>query len=72
MAFDMEGHKVTETRIEEAYKGNYHLHAVIDGKPCKYVIRIGTEDHSLISSSGMSRIPENLMKSLIGKYLLKH
>lgn len=56
------GHTVSSIRIEQAYKGNYHLLAVIDGKECKYVIGKNREEFSMIENTGISNLtPEQLL-----------
>jgi serine/threonine-protein kinase HipA len=58
----LDGHTVSSIRIEQAYKGNYHLLAVIDGKECKYVIGKNREEFSMIENTGISNLtPEQLL-----------
>ncbi|MDE7456042.1 MAG: type II toxin-antitoxin system HipA family toxin [Prevotella sp.] len=69
-AFSIDGHEVTATHVEAAYKGNYHLLATIDGCQLKYVLRTGTDEHEAITSKGLSNLTENELKPLVEKYLL--
>lgn len=69
-SFNAEGHTVTNAHIEEAYKGNYHLLANIDGRECKYILRAGTDEHSFISMKGLSNVSEEEIQALVTKYLL--
>jgi serine/threonine-protein kinase HipA len=62
------GIKISEPRIEQAYKGNYHLLATIDGHPHKYIIRAGTRDYSMINKSGITHISQTTIRKLIKKY----
>ena len=64
------GHIVEDAHIEAAYKGNYHLHATIDGKAYKYILRMGTQDHNELTETGLSNLTEEMMKELVSRYLL--
>lgn len=64
------GHNIEDAYIEAAYKGNFHLHATIDGKAYKYILRIGTQDHNEITETGLSNLTEEKMKELVSRYLL--
>ena len=46
---DADGRKIENARLEQQYKGNYHLLATIDGKERKYVIRKKTAEHDEIA-----------------------
>lgn len=64
------GHEIKDAHIEAAYKGNYHLHATIDGKSYKYILRMGTQEHNDITETGLSNLSEALMKELVCRFLL--
>ena len=64
------GHTIEDAHIEAAYKGNYHLHATIDGKAYKYILRMGTQDHNELTETGLSNLTEEMMKELIDRYLI--
>lgn len=66
---DADGRKVENARIEQQYKGNYHLLATIDGKERKYVIRKKTVEHEEISRMGMAILPYEYLRELVSKYL---
>lgn len=66
---DADGRKVENARIEQQYKGNYHLLATIDGKERKYFIRKKTVEHEEISRMGMAILPDEYLKELVSKYL---
>lgn len=66
----LHGHTVENMRIEEAYKGNYHLYADIDGKERKYVIGKNKEAYSLIEEIGSANLTTEQLKTLIEQYLL--
>ena len=66
---DGEGRKIENARLEQQYKGNYHLLATIDGKERKYVIRKKTAEHDEISRTGIANLPEGCLKELVSKFL---
>ena len=66
---DTDGRKIENARLEQQYKGNYHLLAIIDGKERKYVIRKKTPEHDNISSMGIDNLPEDYLKQLISRFL---
>lgn len=66
---DESGRQVENVRIEQQFKGNYHLFATIDGKERKYVIRKRAEDHETISQTGISNLSADYLKALVSKYL---
>ena len=66
---DAEGRKIENARLEQQYKGNYHLLATIDGKERKYVIRKKTAEHDEISRTGIANLPEGYLKELVSKFL---
>ncbi len=68
--FEVEGRNIENARIEQQYKGNYHLLATIDGKERKFVIRKKTAEHEEISCVGTANLPDGFLKDLVSKYLL--
>ena len=66
----IEGHEVSALRIEQAYKGNLHLLATIEGNEVKYIIRKGTPEHENILAKGVINLTEEEMTQLTVKYLL--
>lgn len=66
---DADGRKVENARIEQQYKGNYHLIATIDGKERKFVIHKKTAEHEEISRIGIANLPGEYLKELVSKYL---
>lgn len=69
-SFIIDGHTVSGIQMIEAYKGNYHLEAKIDGKPSRYIIRKGTVEHKSISSKGLANISRDYMRNLVKACLL--
>lgn len=66
---DADGRKIENTRLEQQYKGNYHLLATIDGKDRKFVIRKKTPEHDEISKMGTNNLPEEYLRQLVSRYL---
>lgn len=57
------GHSIRNLRIEQAYKGNYHLLADIDGRERKFVIGKNKEEFALIEKTGIANLTaEQLME----------
>ena len=58
------GHSVSNIRIEQTYKGNFHLLATIDGKERKYVIGKNREAFSLIEKTGIANLTTEQLKAM--------
>ncbi len=58
------GHSVSGIRIEQAYKGNFHLLATIDGKERKYVIGKNKEEFRLIETTGIANLTAEQLKAM--------
>ena len=70
ICFEVNGHRIENARIEQQFKGNYHLLATIDGKERKYVIRKKTADHDEISRKGTANLSDEYLRELVAKFLL--
>ena len=64
------GHVVKNIRVEQAYKGNFHLLAEIDGRERKFVIGKNKEEFSLIESVGIANLSPHQLKDMVEKYLM--
>lgn len=62
------GHTVSNIRIEQAYKGNYHLLATVDGRERKFVIGKNKEEFALIEKTGIANLTDEQLKSMVEKY----
>lgn len=69
-SFEMNGHRIEDAKIEQAYRGNLHLLAKIDGRQMKRVIRSKTSEYAEIVNTGITNITEDELKNMIGKYFL--
>lgn len=66
---DANGRHVENLRIEQQYKGNYHLLATIDSTERKAVIRTKTVEHDEISRHGVPNLADEYLKRLVDKFL---
>lgn len=64
-------HTITNTKFEQAEKGNIHLYAVIDGREHKYVIRRNTSEYDKITLKGISNLSLDEIKQLIHLHFIK-
>lgn len=62
---DAKGRLILDARIEQAYKGNYHLLATIDSRPRRYIIRESMPLHKEIALIGI----ENITQEEISKWI---
>lgn len=66
---DSHGRHILNVRIEQAFKGNFHLLATIDSRPCKYIIRVGTPLHSEITRIGVTNITKEQLSAWVEEHL---
>ena len=69
-SFEIDGKSCTDVRIEQAYKGNFHLYASIDGRECKFIIGKNKPEYATIQETGLSNLPETMLRDLVAKYLV--
>ena len=62
------GHPVSNIRVEQAYKGNFHLLAEIDGKERKYVIGKNKEAFSVIEKTGIANLTAEQLRIMVETY----
>ena len=56
-------------RIEQTYRGNFHLYATVEGKERKFVIGKNREEYALIRNTGISNLSEAQLAAMVKKYL---
>ncbi len=56
-------------RIEQTYKGNYHLYATINDKERKFVISKNREEYALLEKQGIANLDTEVLKGLIEKFM---
>lgn len=59
------GRSVSKVYLEQAYKGNIHLYAMIDGKPCRWIFRPNMPEYALAAEYGLSNIPSSLLREWV-------
>lgn len=62
--FETDGKRFENVHIEQAYKGNYHLYATIDGQKRKNIIRKGTEGHEMLNKRGLTQLTETEIRKI--------
>lgn len=67
----IEGRSFTDVRMEQMYKGNFHLYATEDGKERKFVIGKNKPEYEWIQSVGTDNLTEDDFCGLIKKYIFK-
>ena len=65
---EINGHTISDIHIEQAYKGNYHLMANIDGKERKFIIGKQKEEFNEIEKTGLANITAEQLKTLVAKF----
>ena len=65
-----DGRHVTDIYLEQAYKGNIHLYATIDGKQKRYVFRLASAEYKHIAAQGINNVTCRLLHELVELYLL--
>ncbi|MCD8210910.1 MAG: type II toxin-antitoxin system HipA family toxin, partial [Prevotella sp.] len=68
--FNLNGHHISSVEIEQAYKGNLILRAIIDGRKSKHVIRRATQDFEKILSKGFVEPSDDFLIDMINNYFL--
>lgn len=66
---DSRGREISQAHVEQAYKGNLHLLAVVDGVPRKYIMRTKSECYDDITTKGLSNLSESDLRRLVDLYL---
>ena len=67
--FDINNQHISNIHIQQAYKGNYHIFATINGKSRKFVIGKNKEEHAIIERIGITKLTEEEIKEIMERYL---
>ncbi|MBQ1697169.1 MAG: type II toxin-antitoxin system HipA family toxin [Bacteroidales bacterium] len=67
-SYTINGHSVANLRIEQTFKGNFHLLATIDGNERKYVISKGKESFATIEKTGIANLTDKQLKEMAEMY----
>ena len=65
---EVNGHKISDIRIEQTYKGNYHLMANIDGVQRKFVIGKNKEEYAEIERTSIANITSNRLIEMAKRF----
>ena len=60
-----DGREVTNVYLEQAYKGNIHLYATIDGMPRRWIFRPSMPEYSTITYIGIPNVSPDILKQLV-------
>ena len=67
--FEIEGTTYSNVHVERTYKGNFHLHASVNGKELKFVIGKNKAEYALIEQKGASNLSNEELKDMVRAYL---
>lgn len=70
VSFEIAGKLFSNVRVEQTYKGNFHLYATLDGKERKYIISKNKPAYDLIQSTGVANLTEEALCEMVRKYFL--
>ena len=65
---EIDEHTISNMRVEQTYKGNYHLLASIDGVERKFVINKKNADFAYIEQKGKTNLTTEHLKTLVERY----
>ena len=60
-----DGKRITNVYLEQAYRGNIHLYATIDGAQRRWIFRPSTPEYTLIAEQGISNISEEKLRQMV-------
>ncbi len=63
--YDKVGRKIENFRIEQQFKGNYLLQAIVDGKNWRYIIRKGTPEHEQLTEMGIANVTGERLEEIV-------
>lgn len=65
ITIEINGHAVKNMRMEQTYKGNYHLLANIDGEERKFIIGKNKEEFAYVEQIGLANLKLAQLKALV-------
>lgn len=71
VTFEVNGVSFRNVRVEQVYKGNFHLLCEVEGRERKYVIARGKDEYAAIEQTGPENLSEEQLRSLVERYLIK-
>ena len=69
--YDNTDRKIENFHIEQQFKGNYLLQAIVDGKSRKYVIRKGMAEHEELTKIGIASVTGEMIYELVRRFFLE-
>ena len=60
-----DGKYISNVYLEQAYKGNIHLFATIDGAQRRWIFRPSMPEYTLIAEQGISNISEETLRQMV-------
>lgn len=69
-SMEIAGRTFSDVRVEQTYKGNYHLYATEEGRERKYVIGRNKPEYAMIQDIGANNLTTEMLGVMIRKYLL--
>ena len=60
-----DGRQIANVYLEQAYKGNIHLYATIDGTPRRWIFRPSMPEYTRFTRYGLDNVPEELLKQWV-------
>lgn len=71
ISFSIDGTLFENVRVEQTYKGNYHLLCEVNGKERKFVITNKKDEYALIDRVGVDNLTKEHLVLLTKKFFAK-
>ena len=71
LSLTIQGLVFDDVRMEQTYRGNFHLLTKVDGQERKFVIGKNKEEYPIIAQTGINNLSKEFLSQLIEKYILK-
>ncbi len=71
ISFSIDGTLFENVRVEQTYKGNYHLLCEVNGKERKFVITNKKDEYALIDKVGVDNLTKEHLVLLTKKFFAK-
>lgn len=68
--FTINGHQISNLTLEPAYKGHYHLTAMVDGSPARFIFTKKYPEYQQIDTIGIENLPIDFLIQCIQNFLL--
>uniref|UniRef100_UPI003FF03FA3 hypothetical protein n=1 Tax=Alloprevotella sp. TaxID=1872471 RepID=UPI003FF03FA3 len=71
ISFSIDGTLFENVRVEQTYKGNYHLLCEVNGKERKFIITNKKDEYALIDKVGVDNLTKEHLVLLTKKFFAK-